>query len=525
MAPSRSPKADQTPLPSKNPLSRIKVHSPQEAGGRPRALSGQLRKPQPFETRRDRDDILRLASLPRESPEGSVEMSDASKAIQALRQARDAGIARVAELTEKMLSANDMIEDLRDAKELAELERDASLERLMTAQAEVRELREKFEKLSSSNDAATGLFADKCAESLAKDRHHAIAEAIEGEAKYRQQETVARLIDQFGEERRKLHAELENLRTSSSVQIAALHAQFAAHARDSLAAADAERQRLDIATLRVELDVVREELQVARRFEIQPPIEAEIPVEDLDGTVDPVPGPHLEPEDVISELAAIDWYVTEVERDLSHPESLDVLASLFRDFADRGRLTGSMAVHRVAAACADVSVWLRNTPLKIPASLPLLKEGRNLIGRLLEEGVAATILDSGGSQVYAVDNDADNCECIVMALEKASFRTRYATKAEVAFRDISSGPVDLIILDVDLGDTDGFFLHQIIREVEFHAETPVIFVSGLYSTRERLAELPGPPASFVAKPYNLNELVLKALCTVLTSRLNRLQVT
>jgi two-component system sensor histidine kinase/response regulator len=95
-------------------------------------------------------------------------------------------------------------------------------------------------------------------------------------------------------------------------------------------------------------------------------------------------------------------------------------------------------------------------------------------------------------------------------------------KPDIAFNDLAKGPVDLIILDVDLGETDGFDLHDLIRQIDHHHETPVIFLSGLLSTAGRLAGLSGPPASFVAKPYNLNELVLKALCTILNCRLDRL---
>ena len=42
----------------------------------------------------------------------------------------------------------------------------------------------------------------------------------------------------------------------AAVQIAALQAQLAAHARDSVSAAEAERQRLDLANLKAELDAV-----------------------------------------------------------------------------------------------------------------------------------------------------------------------------------------------------------------------------------------------------------------------------
>jgi DNA-binding response OmpR family regulator len=121
-----------------------------------------------------------------------------------------------------------------------------------------------------------------------------------------------------------------------------------------------------------------------------------------------------------------------------------------------------------------------------------------------------------------VDDDVDNCECIAMALEKASMQTRYAIKPDVALNELAKASCDLIILDVDLGgDIDGFELHSRIRRLAHHQETPVLFISGHTGTPERIAELTGEQGAFVQKPYNLNELTLHALTVILGARLNK----
>jgi hypothetical protein len=53
------------------------------------------------------------------------------------------------------------------------------------------------------------------------------------------------------------------------VQISALQAQLAAHTKESLPAAEAERHRLEVAHLKVELDSVREELRQAKLAEAE----------------------------------------------------------------------------------------------------------------------------------------------------------------------------------------------------------------------------------------------------------------
>jgi two-component system sensor histidine kinase BarA len=125
--------------------------------------------------------------------------------------------------------------------------------------------------------------------------------------------------------------------------------------------------------------------------------------------------------------------------------------------------------------------------------------------------------------VFAVDDDPDNCECIAMALEKMRLRTRYAVKPEVALVELAANQCDLVILDVDMPGMDGFELASRIRKIEHHARTPIVLLSALTSTKERLDAEPGAADAFIPKPYNLNELGLKALTLILKARLKEQQ--
>jgi len=103
-----------------------------------------------------------------------------------------------------------------------------------------------------------------------------------------------------------------------------------------------------------------------------------------------------------------------------------------------------------------------------------------------------------------------------------SLRTKYAVRPEVALTELVAMPCDLIILDVDMPRMDGFELSARIREIEHHALTPILFVSALTSTQERLKENPSAADAFIAKPYNLNALGLRALALILKARVHQL---
>jgi CheY-like chemotaxis protein len=449
--------------------------------------------------RAERDELAsRFSALPRATAQAAVQLAEADKALLAIRQARDAVMARSAELTGKLAQADETIAELTDAREIAERERDAAMERLQAAQRECGELRAKLE-------------------SLPKEQPQQPSPALAAG------QSMAALIAQYSAERARLQQQLEEVRTAASVQSAALQAQLAARKHETAAGVELERHRLEIAGLRAELDSLREDLRQSRSLkrELPPAPAAPIPAAPLPvPTTEPVASKPISEAD--AELDAMTDSLQAVEDDPSHLEALDVLASQFQDFAQKSLSAGNPAAHRLAGVCADASLWLRRSPLKIPGALPDLERAHELLSQVMDPTIATAVGDPGGATVYAVDDDVDNCECIAMALEKATLQTRYAIKAEVALNELAKTPCDLIILDVDLGGSmDGFELHSRIRKFEHHRHTPVLFVSGLTGTPARIAEITGERGAFVQKPYNLNELTLHALTAILKHRLTR----
>jgi CheY-like chemotaxis protein len=406
-------------------------------------------------------------------------------------------MARSADLSGKLAQAHDKIEELTDSREFAERERDAAMQQLQAAQRECADLRARLESRPKEQPVLPPA---------------ALAAG----------QSMAAMIAQFSAERTRLQHQLEEVRTAAKVQAAALQAQLAARKHEVAAGGELERHRLEIAELRAELESLREDLCKSRssQRDASPEPTAAVEPAGLEPTAvtEPVAsGPILEPD---AELEAMTDSLQAVEEDPSHLEALDVLASQFQDFAQQSLSAGNRAAHRLSGVCADVAVWLRKNPFKIPSTLPVLEKAHELLALLMDPSTSASVGDPGGSIVYAVDDDVDNCECIAMALEKATLQTRYAMKAEVSLTELAKEPCDLIILDVDLGgDVDGFDLHARIRQLKHHRNTPVLFVSGLSGTPVRIAELTGERHGFVQKPYNLNELTLHALSAILKHRL------
>jgi len=103
-------------------------------------------------------------------------------------------------------------------------------------------------------------------------------------------------------------------------------------------------------------------------------------------------------------------------------------------------------------------------------------------------------------------------------LREAGLPDEVLHQPEAALSQLEKSTFDFIVLDVDLRGMDGFQLHERLRRVPHHRETPILFLSALISTRGRLQELPPGNQAFLAKPYNLTALSLQALTMILRRR-------
>jgi DNA-binding response OmpR family regulator len=119
-----------------------------------------------------------------------------------------------------------------------------------------------------------------------------------------------------------------------------------------------------------------------------------------------------------------------------------------------------------------------------------------------------------------VDDDPATCATVVEALDVVGLQTQYALCSSDAIAQLSANAHDLIVLDVHMKDLDGFELCSHIRNMALHAETPVFFITGHTSLENRVKSSLRGGNEFLGKPFNIQELALKALTSVISSQLH-----
>ncbi|KJV36258.1 response regulator [Luteibacter yeojuensis] len=114
-------------------------------------------------------------------------------------------------------------------------------------------------------------------------------------------------------------------------------------------------------------------------------------------------------------------------------------------------------------------------------------------------------------RILIVDDDDDIRALLSRFLEKHGFDVEgCASGAEMDARLARSG-FQLIILDVMLPDEDGFSICRRIREAQ---QTPVIMLTGVAETTDRIVGLELGADDYVTKPFDARELLARVRAVI-----------
>ncbi|MBO6206452.1 MAG: response regulator transcription factor [Lachnospiraceae bacterium] len=105
-----------------------------------------------------------------------------------------------------------------------------------------------------------------------------------------------------------------------------------------------------------------------------------------------------------------------------------------------------------------------------------------------------------------VDDETDLARMTAEYFEMFDVKTQYVESAASCFDFLSKNNVDLILLDINLGDGSGFDVCKKVRE---EYKLPILFISARQSDDDVLIALSIGGDDYVKKPYSLAVLLAK----------------
>ena len=110
--------------------------------------------------------------------------------------------------------------------------------------------------------------------------------------------------------------------------------------------------------------------------------------------------------------------------------------------------------------------------------------------------------------VLAVDDDLNHLALVDRFLSDKGFVVLTASNATMAEAMLADARPHIVLLDIDMPGRDGWSLARSLRDGD-HASTPIIMISGHANEERHHRPERGLHDAFVAKPYNLEDLLLQ----------------
>jgi two-component system cell cycle response regulator DivK len=110
-----------------------------------------------------------------------------------------------------------------------------------------------------------------------------------------------------------------------------------------------------------------------------------------------------------------------------------------------------------------------------------------------------------GTILYVEDNP-DNRNLIRRVLTAEGYSVIEAPSANIAFQKLEAGGIDVILMDINMPDMDGYTLTAKIKAVEKFRKIPIIAVTANVMRGDREKSLEAGCDGYIQKPIDIDTL-------------------
>lgn len=112
----------------------------------------------------------------------------------------------------------------------------------------------------------------------------------------------------------------------------------------------------------------------------------------------------------------------------------------------------------------------------------------------------------GRPSILVVDDTPANLQVLSGMLKEQGYEVRPVPSGRLALRAAASEPPDLILLGILMPDMDGYEVGRSLKANEALRDIPVIFISALSDTADKLKAFAHGGLDYVTKPFQFEEV-------------------
>lgn len=135
--------------------------------------------------------------------------------------------------------------------------------------------------------------------------------------------------------------------------------------------------------------------------------------------------------------------------------------------------------------------------------------------------MSATSHPSATADILVVDDTQANLQLLSGMLKERGYKVRPAPSGAIALQAAQSAPPDLILLDINMPEMDGYQVCTQLKNDERTADVPVIFISALNETMDKVRAFSVGGVDYVTKPFQFEEVNARVTAHL---KLRRMQV-
>ena len=125
------------------------------------------------------------------------------------------------------------------------------------------------------------------------------------------------------------------------------------------------------------------------------------------------------------------------------------------------------------------------------------------------------------ADIFLVDDTPENLRLLSAALMQRGYKVRSALDGSMALMGATAAPPDLILLDVNMPDLNGYEVCRRLKANPVTCEIPVVFISALDEVMDKVQAFAVGGVDYITKPFQFEEVVARIENQLTIRRLSR----
>ncbi|ACK70610.1 response regulator receiver sensor signal transduction histidine kinase [Gloeothece citriformis PCC 7424] len=111
--------------------------------------------------------------------------------------------------------------------------------------------------------------------------------------------------------------------------------------------------------------------------------------------------------------------------------------------------------------------------------------------------------------ILVVDDTPDNLRLLAAMLSKKGYTVRKALNGQIAIATVHSVPPDIILLDINMPNMNGYQVCQTLKADEQTKDIPIIFISALDDVIDKVKAFNMGGVDYITKPFQGEEVIAR----------------